>query len=683
MTKKITYDNWNLLYSHINPHISKNFKSSDQEKNKIFFLNNIPTLIFSDEYQDIIYDSLANDVILLTGATGLGKSRFFPHLVYNYFKNFKDQPLPKIIITEPRRTTVLMPYETMARDVGQMPAEDKFVNLFTHYDLKKINRDEYNTFFRDAIMKIDLEKKKKTVIEYFPSGSILAFYISKDITKVISYQISEDATFDNNDSFIRFQTDGFFFNFINSLSYLETLDAIIIDEIHEASISTILTLIFLSIYKKEKSITAKIILISASLTERDKFFYKNLFPNFFTLDLPSVTLKPILKIKVKEHNILDIIIRNTHKNGLVFLQSSFEIANYKKNIYDKINSNKKYIIIEFSKQFDEYFFSETMNILKTLNNLGYKYLILATNIAESSLTYPDLDFVIDSGLKKNIIFTISTRITNVKTEKITLNSQIQRQGRVGRTIAGEYYYIFDNKELTQYENKLLKNNISLDIINLIISKRYNIFKNILNTCFKEIDIDFFYNYEKELIKLNLIKFSLNSDETFDITSVYTNINNLKSIFYKDENGIKKFPIRKANVSLLTLLYHHPKIEILLLILLIEKKLLSEFIKVNQLSYFNDNIKQVDLIKIIDYIILNKIILVKMFKNKYNLNIYFFIEMINNYELADKDNLKLSLLYSLNLYRTKSLTNNIEYLYLPLTNNIDQSIIFNDIRINKF
>lgn len=62
--------------------------------------------------------------------------------------------------------------------------------------------------------------------------------------------------------------------------------------------------------------------------------------------------------------------------------------------------------------------------------------ILATNIAETSLTIADVTLVIDSGLSREPDFEQRTGITRLQTRRIALANAEQRRGRAGRVQAG-------------------------------------------------------------------------------------------------------------------------------------------------------------------------------------------------------------------------------------------------------
>ena len=62
--------------------------------------------------------------------------------------------------------------------------------------------------------------------------------------------------------------------------------------------------------------------------------------------------------------------------------------------------------------------------------------VLATNIAETSLTIEGVDVVVDSGLAREATFTPATGMTGLRTVKISQASSVQRAGRAGRVGEG-------------------------------------------------------------------------------------------------------------------------------------------------------------------------------------------------------------------------------------------------------
>lgn len=62
--------------------------------------------------------------------------------------------------------------------------------------------------------------------------------------------------------------------------------------------------------------------------------------------------------------------------------------------------------------------------------------ILATNIAETSITLPDVRHVIDGGLSREARYDLAIGMTRLVTAPVTLDAAEQRRGRAGRTAPG-------------------------------------------------------------------------------------------------------------------------------------------------------------------------------------------------------------------------------------------------------
>nr|WIG62417.1 polyprotein [Border disease virus] len=71
------------------------------------------------------------------------------------------------------------------------------------------------------------------------------------------------------------------------------------------------------------------------------------------------------------------------------------------------------------------------------------YVVVATNAIESGVTLPDLDVVVDTGLKCEKRIRLSSKmpfiVTGLKRMAVTVGEQAQRRGRVGRVKPGRYY----------------------------------------------------------------------------------------------------------------------------------------------------------------------------------------------------------------------------------------------------
>jgi ATP-dependent helicase HrpB len=73
--------------------------------------------------------------------------------------------------------------------------------------------------------------------------------------------------------------------------------------------------------------------------------------------------------------------------------------------------------------------------------------ILATNIAETSLTVEGINTVIDSGLQKVLRFDPETAVDHLVVERVSRDSADQRAGRAGRTAPGRAIRLWDERDI--------------------------------------------------------------------------------------------------------------------------------------------------------------------------------------------------------------------------------------------
>eukprot|EP00928_Gymnodinium_smaydae_P086328 TRINITY_DN7037_c0_g1_i2.p1 TRINITY_DN7037_c0_g1~~TRINITY_DN7037_c0_g1_i2.p1 ORF type:complete len:1445 (-),score=346.07 TRINITY_DN7037_c0_g1_i2:206-4540(-) len=79
---------------------------------------------------------------------------------------------------------------------------------------------------------------------------------------------------------------------------------------------------------------------------------------------------------------------------------------------------------------------------------GQRKIIVATNIAESSVTIDDVVYVIDSGRERLMGLNPETNVSSLMTQWIARANANQRKGRAGRCRAGSYFALFSE---VQYE----------------------------------------------------------------------------------------------------------------------------------------------------------------------------------------------------------------------------------------
>lgn len=76
--------------------------------------------------------------------------------------------------------------------------------------------------------------------------------------------------------------------------------------------------------------------------------------------------------------------------------------------------------------------------------IGERKIVLATNIAETSLTIEGVRVVIDSGLYRTLCFDQRSGLSHLETAHISLDMARQRSGRAGRVAAGTCYRLWSS-----------------------------------------------------------------------------------------------------------------------------------------------------------------------------------------------------------------------------------------------
>ena len=102
---------------------------------------------------------------------------------------------------------------------------------------------------------------------------------------------------------------------------------------------------------------------------------------------------------------------------------------------------------------------------------GSRLIILATNVAETSLTIPGIKYVFDAGRSKERVFDQSTGVQSFETKWISKASAEQRAGRAGRTQAGHCYRLYSSavyeRDFTQHaEPEILRTPIENVVLQL-------------------------------------------------------------------------------------------------------------------------------------------------------------------------------------------------------------------------
>lgn len=99
---------------------------------------------------------------------------------------------------------------------------------------------------------------------------------------------------------------------------------------------------------------------------------------------------------------------------------------------------------------------------------GVRKIILATNIAETSITINNIKYVVDSGFCKLRNYNAKSGLDYLKITKISKNSAIQRSGRAGREAVGKCFRIYREEDFEQMDEFNPPEILRINLRNLIL-----------------------------------------------------------------------------------------------------------------------------------------------------------------------------------------------------------------------
>jgi ATP-dependent helicase HrpB len=260
----------------------------------------------------------------------------------------------------------------------------------------------------------------------------------------IGYHFRFEKKFSENSQLI-FYTEGTFLKKFIHDPLIHDVDVVILDEFHERHVETDAVLALLRSIQTKKDL--KIILMSATLDTsilqkipEAKVIEIEVSSHTVTINyLPNVPslLNQSLESKVKK------AILETDGDTLVFVPGMREmiriqtVLNSADELKEKINLY--FLHSELSKDEQE----------KVLGESQSRKVILATNIAESSVTIPGIKVVIDSGIQRTASHSAWNGLKFIQDFPVTKSSAIQRAGRAGRTGTGVCHRLYSEKDFEQ------------------------------------------------------------------------------------------------------------------------------------------------------------------------------------------------------------------------------------------
>ena len=244
----------------------------------------------------------------------------------------------------------------------------------------------------------------------------------------------------NENTFVKVMTDGILLAETHSDHSLRAYDTLIIDEAHERS----LNIDFLLGYVKQlmvKRPDLKIIITSATI---DPQRFSKHFDNAPVIEISGRTYPVEVRYR-PEHFLddaedavpiedavvkaIDEIFHETHEGDvLVFLPGEREIRECDEALRKHHPAHTEVLPL-YSRLSN----AEQDRVFQTSNR---RRIVLATNVAETSLTVPGIRYVVDAGVARINRYSARSKINQLQIEPISQASAQQRSGRCGRVASG-------------------------------------------------------------------------------------------------------------------------------------------------------------------------------------------------------------------------------------------------------
>jgi len=293
------------------------------------------------------------------------------------------------------------------------------------------------------------------------------------------------------DTKIKLMTDGILLNEIHRDRLLKKYDTIILDEAHERS----LTIDFLLGYLKQllpQRPDLKLIITSATI---DPGSFSRHFDDAPIIEVSGRTYpveiryRPLVAEADDNEDVdgpspqdrdyleginaaLDELAHEAPGDVLVFLSGESEIRDAEDAIRGRISAGAMRGDTEILPLYGRLSSADQHRVFQPSATAGTRRrVILATNVAETSLTVPGIKYVIDAGTARISRYSTRAKIQRLPIEAISQASANQRSGRSGRTSDGIAIRLYSEEDFLKRpeftEPEILRTNLAAVILQMI------------------------------------------------------------------------------------------------------------------------------------------------------------------------------------------------------------------------
>ena len=281
----------------------------------------------------------------------------------------------------------------------------------------------------------------------------------------VGYQVRFDSERRGRRTQLLFVTEGILLRHMTNDKLLEQYDIIIVDEVHERSLTTDFLLGCLrTIFNHRKF---KWILMSATINIES---FQSWLPQCATVQIPG-RLFPIHTTQLSEDEIAnDVSVNDTTRllrtnpfiktllqierdfsgetgDVLIFVSGVAEIDCLIADIRSNNELQNTVTLPLHAGMHPE----DQDKVFKPLVG-GKRKIVVSTNVAETSVTVEGIRCVIDSGKVKTMTYVPHLRTSSLQEDWISKSSASQRQGRAGRTGPGRCYRLYSKEEYSLFDD---------------------------------------------------------------------------------------------------------------------------------------------------------------------------------------------------------------------------------------
>ncbi|PKE32744.1 ATP-dependent helicase HrpB [Rahnella sp. AA] len=259
-------------------------------------------------------------------------------------------------------------------------------------------------------------------------------------------------------------TEGILTRMVQADPELTGVSLVILDEFHERSLQADLALALLLDVQNALRDDLKLLIMSATL---DNLRLSPLLPDApvivsegrsFPVDRQYLSLATHERLDEGVARVVSRLMSENHGSMLLFLPGVAEITRVQNLLSGRVADD-----VDLCPLYGALSLEQQQKAIQP-SPAGRRKIVLATNIAETSLTIEGIRLVVDSGLERSAQFDPRSGLTRLVTQRISQASMTQRAGRAGRLEPGLCWHLFSKEQAerasAQAEAEILQSDLS-------------------------------------------------------------------------------------------------------------------------------------------------------------------------------------------------------------------------------